>query len=89
MLSKSVVKILPDPLLLQLADAQHFLLKSATLRDVGAHGQILSWLSMLIHKRKNGCVHPVNGPVLRAISDVAFPNAARSDRGPEVSKKLL
>ena len=83
------MQILPDSPLLQLANPQHFLFKPPMIRDVRANSDILRWLSVLVHKRKNRRVHPVDAPVLGPIANIAAPNAARGDGGPQVPEKLL
>ena len=65
-------RLLAQPLLLPLA-----------LRDVVADGHVLPRLAVLVEKRHDRRVHPVERAVLGAVAQLAAPDLALRDRPPQ------
>ena len=55
--------------------------------DVGADGDVLLRLPVRAEKGDDGGAHPINGAILRAVSDFALPSPAAADRLPKFAEK--
>src|SRR5678815_1827380 len=71
-----------------LAVAQR-LFHSLAFRDVGADGDVLARLSLSIEEWDDGGVHPIEGPILGLVLDLAPPHPSAPNRGPQFAYEFL
>src|SRR6266571_4309772 len=54
-----------------------------------ANGYVLIRLALGIEKRNDGRIHPIDAAVFRAITQLALPDSAATDRGPQIADELF